>query len=272
MVIYTDGSAAEGTRNGSAGFVVTRGSPADPEVLHSVSIKGRAITSSFEEESKAFGAALKWIENSNCDPDAAIMIYTDSQSLATALEGDGPETSDLRLTFDFLRCPIKIQWISGHKVIPGNELADRIANGACNLTDESKPITLKSAISTIKRSFKDPPQDAQTAATYANMSTSRDEEAILSRKDATMIARLRSGDSLKLAAYRHLMNPAEDPTCRKCHEAPETLEHWLLECPGTLAARQEIFGTTDVGLVILSQDPHGITMLAKRCFYELPSA
>ena len=96
-------------------------------------------------------------------------------------------------------------------------------------------------------------------------------QPILSCKDSTMIARLRSGLSLKLAAYRHLMNPAENPTCPKCHEDPETLEHWLLECPRTLAARQEIFGTTDVGLAILSQDPHGTTMLAKRCLYELPS-
>ena len=87
-----------------------------------------------------------------------------------------------------------------------------------------------------------------------------------------MVARMRSGHSLKLAAYRHPMNPAEDPTCPKCNEAPETLQDWFLECPGTLAARHEILGTTDVGLTILSQDPHGTTMLAKRCIYELPSA
>ena len=128
LVIYTDGSAAEGTRNGGAGFVVTRGSPADPKVLHSASIKGSAITSSFEEEREDFGAALKWIENSNCDPDTVIMICTDSQSLATALEGDGPDTSDLSLTLEFLRCPIKIQCIPGHMGIPGSELADRAAN------------------------------------------------------------------------------------------------------------------------------------------------
>ena len=273
LVIYTDGSAAEGIRNGGAGLVVTRGSPVDPEVLHSASIKGRATTSSFEKEREAFGAALKWIEDSNCDPDTVIMICTDSQSLATALDGDRPETSDLSLTLDSLRRPIKIKWIPGHMGIPGNELADRVANGACNLTDKSKPITLKSAISTIKRSFKDPPPpNARTAATYANLSTLRDEKALLSRKDATMIARLRSGHSLKLAAYRNVINPAEDPTCPKCNQAPETLEHWLLECSGTLAAREDIFGTTDVGPAIISQDPHGTTMLAKRCLYEFPSA
>ena len=160
MVIYTDGSAAEGIRNGGAGLVATRGSPAAEE-LHSASIKGRAITSSFEEEREAFGAALNWIEDSNCDSDTVIMICTDSQSLATALEGDGPETSDLSLTLDSLRRSIKIQWIPGHMGIPCNELADRAASGACNLTDESKPITLKSAISTIERSFKEPPLNTE---------------------------------------------------------------------------------------------------------------
>ena len=115
LVIYTDGSAADGIRNGGAGFVVTRGSPADPEVLHSASIKVRAITSSFEEEREAFGAALNWIEDSNCDPDTVNMT-------ATALEGGGPETTDLSLTFDSLRRPIKIQWIPGqsHRRIQTN--------------------------------------------------------------------------------------------------------------------------------------------------------
>ena len=34
----------------------------------------------------------------------------------------------------------------------------------------------------------------------------------------------------------------------------------------------EIFGTTNMGLAILSPDPYGTTMLAKRSLYELPSA
>ena len=79
-----------------------------------------------------------------------------------------------------------------------------------------------------------------------------------------MLARLPSGHSMLLAGYRTLLNPAESPSCPRCEEANETMEHWLLVCPGTLAARQEIFGRTTVKLSILAEDPEGAVALAKR--------
>jgi len=40
------------------------------------------------------------------------------------------------------------------------------------------------------------------------------------------------------------MDNTVDPNCPRCGQAPQTLEHWL-DCPGTLQARLEIFGTTE---------------------------
>jgi len=36
MVIYTDGSATDGVKNGGAAVVVTRGDLAAPEVIHTI--------------------------------------------------------------------------------------------------------------------------------------------------------------------------------------------------------------------------------------------
>ena len=68
----------------------------------------------------------------------------------------------------------------------------------------------QSAISDHKREFRDPtPTHARTAAVYINLSHKNDAEAIKNREDAVLLARLRSGHFL--AAYRHLLNPREDP-------------------------------------------------------------
>ena len=46
FVIYTDGSAAEGTRDGGSAVVVTTGDPREPEVVQAIKIRGRTLTSS----------------------------------------------------------------------------------------------------------------------------------------------------------------------------------------------------------------------------------
>ena len=56
FVIYTDGSAAEGTRDGRDGgsaVVVTTGDPREPEVVQEIKIRGCTLTSSYGEEREA---------------------------------------------------------------------------------------------------------------------------------------------------------------------------------------------------------------------------
>ena len=60
------------------------------------------------------------------------------------------------------------------------------------------------------------------------------------------------------------MDRTTDPTCPLCRESPQTVEHWIVECAGTIAARQDVFGTTNAGLNILTSDPKGAVELARR--------
>ena len=83
VVIYTDGSAAAVTSKGVAGGVVTRGDPENPTVVSEVKIKGRELTSPYEER-EAMLSATEWKRKTAPDV-RKVLIYSDSQSLVLFL-------------------------------------------------------------------------------------------------------------------------------------------------------------------------------------------
>ena len=100
----------------------------------------------------------------------------------------------------------------------------------------------------IRRAIKDLPRNHhRISRTYANYSEKRERTIVKTRKDAVVLAQIRSGHSCHLNAYANLMDPAKDPMCNLCQETIQTVEHWL-ECAGTMAARMEIFGSIDTPL------------------------
>ena len=89
-VIYTNGSASGGIRNGGAAAVVTRGSPLQPDVVTTIKTKGRTFTSSYEEEAAAMESALSWtLANAN-HYSITVLFCTDSKSLCEALISSHP--------------------------------------------------------------------------------------------------------------------------------------------------------------------------------------
>ena len=79
-----------------------------------------------------------------------------------------------------------------------------------------------------------------------------------------LLARIRSGHHLAFRAYNHRLDNDIDPSCQRCGAPQHTLEHWLLECQGVLAAKSELLGETDPGLEVLGLNPKGSTALARR--------
>ena len=63
VIIYTDGSAADGTGLGGSAAVITTNDVRNPRVMDRKLAKGRTITSSFETEAGAMGLAADWIGN-----------------------------------------------------------------------------------------------------------------------------------------------------------------------------------------------------------------
>ena len=61
FVVYSDGSASAGTKNGGAGVTITRGVAENPTVIKELRVKGAQLTCSYEEELRAGTAAIEWL-------------------------------------------------------------------------------------------------------------------------------------------------------------------------------------------------------------------
>jgi hypothetical protein len=62
-------------------------------------------------------------------------------------------------------------------------------------------------------------------------------EKTLNRRQRVTLARLRAGHSNDLQHYRHWTNQVETPTCPRCGDAPEDVEHVMLDCAARAQAR-----------------------------------
>ena len=90
--------------------------------------------------------------------------------------------------------------------------------------------------------------------TYCNHTYKKD-LSVRNRKEGTTLAQLRTGHCLLLASYRHRIDETKSDICPLCEEEPQTVDHWLTKCPGTLQKRQEIFRRTDLTPAVLGDDP-----------------
>jgi ribonuclease HI len=264
FTVYTDGSASAGCAMGGAAAVVTRGIAENPVVLKELKMKGAAFTSSYEEELSAATMAVEWIATADVDEFCIIVLATDSQSLCAALSGASNEVERLLNAIGDLPCRLIWQWIPSHCDVPGNDLADEAAKQATKMPGTGREVSLASSKALVRKCIPvPPPEHARSKLVYDKMSSSRD-VGVTTRHDQVLLARIRSGWDLRFAATRHRFNSEEDPSCPRCGYESEDMEHWLLRCPGTMAAKQAIFGTSTVELDVLTEFPERALELARR--------
>ena len=260
--IFTDGSAVDGYRSGGSAAVVHIHD--DPPRSETICKKGAAFTSSFEEECQALESAAQWISD-NCNASSRPIIITDSQSICKALLGHEQSADNLRARLATCPATIRLQWVPSHCGIEGNEEADEAANRARLLAGEGRPVSLRGISPVIKKNIIDPPcrpEEHHIGQIYADYSKKK-EQLITSRWDQTYLARLRTGHHWDFRAYLHRVNPDISPLCPRCSQEDDTVIH-LLDCPGTMAARQDIFGTVEVPLSALTNAPLKSLALARR--------
>ena len=148
---------------------------------------------------------------------------------------------------------VLLHWVKAHIGIVGNELADRAAvKGHENDRSELFHLTENENISLLKKNMMQYWNDYWKVSTEISAKghflrkirdhiTNTDNLITLrNRRQQVVLNRLRMGHA-GLKSYLHRFSMAEDDECEACDLlVPETVEHYLLICPGHEAARYEM--------------------------------
>ena len=264
FVIYTDGSCTGGVKNGGAAAVITDGPFTSPNTIEIVEQKGNTHTCSYEEERRALNLGLDWLLNH--PGSKQVTFCTDSLSLLQAMESRHPDTAEIRTKITRACEHADLLFVPGHRDIPGNELADKHAkNAAVMQGTRGELVPLRTARTVIRKEITDGPIKHHLAAKfYASVKQDLDDAQSKTRKKAVLLAQVRSGHHKELAYYDHIIDPTKSNVCRSCQSGEvDDTEHWFTRCEQTAAARQRIFGTTDIDMVELALSPARTIELAE---------
>ena len=141
-------------------------------------------------------------------------------------------------------CSIRLQWISGHSFLPGNDTADELARWSALLAPSAIPCSLSSLLSRIhsclisdwRRTVSSKYFDTQVPS----IST---EELVLPRHARCVLSRLRcNGHSLILGSYLSRIGRIENPSCSAYGHPSQDISHLILHSPAAGSLRRSLFG------------------------------
>ena len=242
-VVWTDGSATDGIINGGSGALIKP--KKSPPVT--IMISAGKYTSSYNAELKALRVALRYLDE-NIGQNNTCIIALDNQGVivkikAGHLRQDDQTSNDIWKLIKQLtdkNNSILLQWIPSHVGIDGNEEVDEIAKSASKLSQAETEIPLKVAKTVLSRQIKKEWEASTTKSRYHRWKRDKPTENKMSRKDRTLLARIRSGHCEVAKEYQHRIGKANTPNCDVC-SIPESVHHLLFECPQWMAQRRRHF-------------------------------
>ena len=241
FVIYTDGSASEGRMKGGAAAVVTKGTFEEPEVVERIKVAAGKWCSSYQAEMIAMEKALSWLESKAYEWHTA-RIVTDSKSSLESMKKFkyGTKNVLLRRVYQLLSNltgTLQLVWVPSHCGIPGNDLADTLANEAAMMDQEETGWLFEVAKARIwNRNERKPIEHDRVRRTYPEGKLGEELEELVKEEEISF-RRFRTGHSLELKSYKHRLGLTDDDLCRLCGEEAETTEHVIMNCTGTLQLR-----------------------------------
>lgn len=161
---------------------------------------------------------------------------------------------------------ITIRWIPGHKDVLGNEKADEEARkaGLAKANNSSprklphfiRADPLPDSISALKQAHREKsaqrwlaqwtksPRYQQMSKLDMDKPSNRFLKLIspLSKKQAAILTGLRTGH-IALNKFLHIIRKTEEPSCPHCPDIPETIKHFLFDCPFYQRDRQTLRNT-----------------------------
>ena len=185
-------------------------------------------------------SATDWVSK-HLENTQSAAIFTDSQSLCTALVGNSSALKTPSAPNSTTPCKLTIQWIPDHCNIPGNELANAAAKSVTSLKGSSPWVSYSTICSQLELPTRTPIQHLRTREVYASLPP-KTESQVVSRADQSLLAKLRSGYYMGLRHYRSVVDGVTYVICDLCRESTQTLEHWFQSCPAIAQQRCDLLG------------------------------
>ena len=149
---------------------------------------------------------------------------------------------------------VTLMWVPGHSDIEGNEEADTLAKTGAHklweIPEPAVPISYRKCRLEVRYWIEKEHVKVwnQTDSCLYTKGIIRTTDKIpaksllkLSRIKLCQVLQILTGHG-NLAKHRYKMGKAQSPLCPKCHEAEETSQHYVGECPAYLNTRVSHFG------------------------------
>ena len=179
-----------------------------------------------------------------------------------------------------------IQWIPSHSGIAGNELVDFLARESLSYSDITElGFELDECLSVMKHKFGERKVNDWNINRVGNFFSSMIEKlddwrwiSSGNRMCDVVMARMRSG-VVGLNPFLFVLGRVDSPNCIYCLNVEETIQHYLLDCPRHVFARNKLFSrlnligvrddTITVAILLSGSDfSPGIRRLIIRYLYD----
>ena len=226
-IIYTDGSTLNTSQSGSGAHMLLPG-----RIINS-SWRNPNGSSNYKAELIAIEKSLQVYNTSNCKS-KHLFILSDSQSAIQAIQKcfNSLDHNLQRIAAEIDKIPshvkLHLNWLPSHVGITGNEIADQLAKQGTSkqLDEQHEPLTASEHKSASLRRARAHWKQTQQHHWYCENTPGSTLQLELSRKEQTVLSRLKSGH-LKPLEFRN--GSKVYPVCSKCNSHQASPEH-ILQC------------------------------------------